>query len=174
MKRIHTQRAAKKVYDFMTTIRRSPRFFLLVVLLPLALLTSCAHTQRYAEPNLPPNELATLEVTAPVWIVSLDGGSVSSSVFSDRTRIRILPGPHRVELAYQHTNIHTAPAPQLNGAVFNAGEISSSIHENTQVTTYSLHNVPLDFVAKPGFTYFIEAGISAKTWNPTIGESPRQ
>jgi hypothetical protein len=158
----------------MKTTKLSRVLLLLVALLPLALLTSCAHTQRYAEPNLPPNELATLEWSAPVWIVSLDGQSVSSSVFSDLTRVRIVPGAHRVELSYRRTDNRVAPAPRLNGDVYNAGEISSSIHDNARVTTYSLQNVTLNFVAKPRFAYSVKDGLSEKSWNPTIVESPRQ
>jgi len=157
----------------MKTTKPTRLLLLLAILLPLALLVSCAHTQRYVEPKLPPNELANLECSAPVWIVSLDGQSVSASVFSDVTRVRIIPGAHWVELSYRRTDNHVAPAPRLNGDVYNAGEVSSAIHENSRVTTYSLHNVTLNFVAKPRFAYVVNNGLSEQSWNPTIVESPR-
>ena len=72
-----------------------------VALIPMALLVSCAHTPRYAEPNVPQDGLTVLEWAAPVWIVALDGQSVSSSVFNDRNRVRVSPGTHSVEVAYK-------------------------------------------------------------------------
>lgn len=152
----------------MKTNKRSRISLHLAALLPLGLFAACAHTPRYAEPNLPPNQLAVLACTAPVWIVSLDGQSVSPSAFSDLTRVRVSPGAHQVVLSYRRLNAHTAPAPRINGAVASAGEISSAIHKNTDVTTYSLHDISLNFVAKPGFTYVVNEGISANRWNPTV------
>jgi hypothetical protein len=144
-----------------------PKFAAVV---PLALLASCASTPRYVEPNLPPDQVAVLEITAPMWIVSLDGQSVASSTFSDRTRVRVAPGAHNVVVSYRGMQTHSAPAPQVNGAVYNAGEVSSSIHENADVTTFSLHDMNLNFVAKPGFTYDVDPNIAGHIWNPLIRE----
>jgi hypothetical protein len=139
-------------------------------LLPLALLASCASTPRYAEPNLPPDQFAVLEISAPMWLVSLDGQSVASSTFSDRTRVRVAPGAHNVVVSYRGMQTHSAPAPQVNGAVYNAGEVSSSFHENADVTTFSKHDMSLNFVAKPGFTYDVDPNIAGHIWNPLIKE----
>ena len=137
---------------------------------PLVLLASCVSTPRYVEPNLPPDQVAILEITAPMWIVSLDGQSVESSTFSDRTRVRVSPGTHNVEVSYRGMQTRSAPAPQINGAVYNAGEVSSSIHENADVTTFSMRDMNLNFVAKPGFTYDVNANVVGHSWNPTITE----
>ena len=143
----------------------------LVALLPLALLVSCAHTPRYAEPNLPQDGLAVLEWAVPVWIVSLDGQSVSTSAFNDRTRVRVSPGIHSVEVAYKRTAMHSgSAAPPIKGAVVDAGAVSSWMHEPDSVTTSSLQNVTLNFDAKPGNTYVVQDGRIGNRWNPKIGE----
>lgn len=142
----------------------------LIAMIPLALLVSCAHTARYAAPDLPPNQLAVLEISAPVWIVSLDGQAVASATFSDRTRVKVSPGPHQVEVSYRRLELHSAPPPVFNGPVYNAQEVSSSIQGNRDMTQYSLHNRNVNFVAKAGATYDVDAGLTVNSWNPTITE----
>jgi len=144
--------------------------FKLVVVVPLALLSSCAHTPRYVEPKLPQDQLAVLDIAAPVWIISLDGQTVTTSSFSDHTRVRVCPGRHSVELSYRHMETHNTPPPVFNGAVYNAREVSSYGHENANVTKTSLNDINLNFVAKPGFTYGVDAGAVGNSWNPTIRE----
>lgn len=144
---------------------------LLTLLLMMALLVSCAHTPRYAEPNLPQDGLAVLECAVPVWIVALDGQNVSTSVFNDRTRVRISPGIHTVEVAYKRTTMRSgSAAPPIKGAVLDASAVSSWMHEPDRVTTFSLQNVTLNFDAKPGNTYVVQNGRISNRWNPKIGE----
>ena len=156
----------------MKTNNSSRRLLKFGAAVTLVALTSCAHTPRYAEPNLPKDQLAVLEITAPVWFVSLDGQSVASSTFSDRTRVRVSPGAHSVEVSYRGMQAHSAPAPVLNGPVYNAREVSSYDYGNLDNTTFSKGNLNLNFVAKPGFIYDVDARVVGHSWNARIRETP--
>lgn len=80
------------------TRRRIPVLSALV--LP-ALVVSCAHQKAYTPPNLSDEQAAIIEVKVPIWIVSIDGEKVPSLSLHDSTFIKIVPGPHIVEVAFQ-------------------------------------------------------------------------
>jgi hypothetical protein len=62
--------------------------------------SGCAHTEAYVEPAAGPVIPAELEVEAPLWLLSIDGKKFSNSGWNNLKRVRILPGPHVVELSF--------------------------------------------------------------------------
>ena len=59
----------------------------------------------YTGPNLRAEQTAILEATVPIWIVSIDGEKVSSLSLHDSTSVKLLPGSHVVEVAFQQVGI---------------------------------------------------------------------
>ena len=66
----------------------------------MILSSGCAHTEAYVEPAAGPVIPAELEVEAPLWLLSIDGKKFSNSGWNNLKRVRILPGPHVVELSF--------------------------------------------------------------------------
>ena len=91
----------------------------------------------YAGPTLSHEQIATLEAFAPVWIVSVDGGKVSSFSASGRTLVEVLPGTHRIELAYLENNDGSTVVP------------GGRVHYSSRL--YSKQNAVLNFDAKASF-----------------------
>src|SRR5690349_9526701 len=99
---------------------------------------SCAHEQMYSGPTLPDDQLATLEATAPMWLVNVDGHHISSIGLHDTVRLKILPGPHKAEVSYNSMAIGTATDQYGN---------IHRVHEET----WSKKNFPITFTAKAGY-----------------------
>src|SRR5215470_6969082 len=78
-----------------------------IALICLAFIVSCAHEKMYSGPTLPDEQLATLEATTPMWLVSVDGHHMSSFGLHDTVRVKIVPGSHNVEVSYSSTEIGT-------------------------------------------------------------------
>jgi len=125
----------------------------------LALNVSCAHEKMYSGPTLPDDQLATLEATTPMWLVSVDGHRMSSLGLHDTVRVKLLPGEHKVEVSYNSMEVGTA--------VDRYGNFGRVHHE-----TWSGGNFPLMFVAKAGYRYVAHPGrIGGSDWEPFISES---
>jgi hypothetical protein len=82
--------------------RVAHRFFCLVTMLMLA---SCAHQKTYVAPDLGPEQTAILEAKVPIWIVSIDGEKVSSLSLHDSAFVKLLPGPHIIEVTFQQSDM---------------------------------------------------------------------
>ena len=135
------------------------RFQNLLTLVCAAFAVSCAHEKMYSGPRLPDDQLATLEATAPTWLVSVDGHHISSLGLHDTVRLKILPGPHRAEVSYNSMAMGTA-ADQYGNL--------RRVHEET----WSKKNYPITFTAKAGYRYVAHPGrIGASDWEPFITES---
>src|SRR5262249_996610 len=76
-------------------------------LLCLAFTVSCAHEKMYSGPTLSDGQLATLEATTAMWLVSVDGHRISSFGLHDTVRVKILPGPHKAEVSYNSMEMGT-------------------------------------------------------------------
>jgi hypothetical protein len=132
---------------------------LLTPALTTLLTVSCAHEKMYSGPKLPDEQLATLEATAPMWLVSVDGHKMSSIGLRDTVRVKILPGPHNIEVSYNSTDIGTGVDKYGNFA-------------RMRQETWSGKNFPLTFTAKAGYRYVAHAGrIGISDWEPFISES---
>jgi hypothetical protein len=131
----------------------------LVALFCAAFAVSCAHEKMYSGPKLPDDELATLEATAPTWLVSVDGHHISSFGLHDTVRLKILPGTHTAEVSYNSMAMGTAVDKYGN---------FHRVHEET----WSKKNFPITFTAKAGYRYVAHPGrIGASDWEPFITES---
>ncbi len=131
-------------------------------LLPLfcaAFAVSCAHEKMYSGPTLPDDQLATLEATAPMWLVKVDGHPISSFGLHDTLRLKLLPGPHKAEVSYNSMEMGTAVDRYGNMA---------RVHQET----WSRKNYPITFTTKAGYRYVAHPGrIGASDWEPFITES---
>jgi hypothetical protein len=128
-------------------------------LLLLALTASCAHEKMYSGPTLPDDQLATLEATVPMWLVSVDGHHMSSFGLHDTVRVKILPGSHKVEVSYKSMETGTT--------VDQYGNFAHAHQES-----WSKQNFPLTFTAKAGYRYVAHPGrIGLSDWEPFISES---
>jgi len=135
------------------------RFPKLLVLFCAAFAVSCAHEKMYTGPTLPDEELATLEATAPTWLVSVDGHHISSFGLHDTVRLKILPGPHKAEVSYNSMAMGTAVDKYGNFV---------RVHQET----WSKKNYPITFTARAGYRYVAHPGrIGASDWEPFITES---
>ncbi len=121
-------------------------------------LISCAQMPLYREPDLPEAKTAALEATLPVWIVSIDGERVSNLGVPEDRRIKILPGPHNVEVTYRGTDTKIKDSSE---------QIGPEMIERKRVSS---GNVKLNFIARAGRTYFVNDGREGNKWRPTIGE----
>ena len=129
-----------------------------LALLSILFVLSCAHTNHYAEPSLPDSETAVLQANVPAWIISIDGQPVSYDFSSDGKTTKITAGPHTVQVSYKGTETKMKSEH---------GEMIT--HMKTQRFA-SIGYVPLNFVAKPGHTYFINARHDDKKWYPSIAD----
>jgi len=128
-------------------------------LLCLAFTVSCAHEKMYSGPKVPDDQLATLEATTPMWLVSVDGRHMSSFGLHDTARVKILPGAHKVEVSYNSMETGTT--------VDRYGNFATVRQE-----TWSKKNFPITFTARAGYRYVAHAGrIGASDWEPFITES---
>src|SRR5262245_21646501 len=124
-----------------------------------AFAVSCAHDKMYSGPTLPDDQLATLEATAPMWLVNVDGRHISSIGLHDTVRLKILPGPHKAEVSYNSSEMGTT--------VDKYGNFGRVRQE-----TWSKKNFPITFNAKAGYRYVAHPGrIGASDWEPFITES---
>jgi hypothetical protein len=113
----------------------------------------------YSGPALPDDQLATLEATTPMWLVSVDGHHMSSFGLHDTVRVKILPGSHNVEVGY--SSMETGTAVDKYG---NFGRVREE--------TWSKKNFPITFTARAGYRYVAHAGrIGTSDWEPYITES---
>jgi hypothetical protein len=113
----------------------------------------------YSGPTLPDEQLATLEATTPMWLVSVDGHHMSSLGLHDTVRVKILPGSHNVEVSYSSMETGTT--------VDRYGNFARARQE-----TWSKKNFPITFTARAGYRYVAHAGrIGLSDWEPYITES---
>jgi hypothetical protein len=113
----------------------------------------------YSGPTLPDDQLATVEATTPMWLVSVDDHHISSLNLHDTVRLKILPGPHKVEVSYNSMEMGTAVDKYGNFV---------RLHQET----WSKRNFPITFTAKAGSRYVAHPGrIGASDWEPFITES---
>jgi hypothetical protein len=125
----------------------------------LAFAGSCAHEKMYSGPTLPDEQLATLEATTPMWLVTVDGHHMSSFGLHDTVRVKLLPGPHNIEVSYNSMTTRTA-VDQYG----NFGRVRDE--------TWSKRNFPITFTARAGYRYVAHAGrIGASNWEPYVTES---
>lgn len=125
----------------------------------LGLVVSCAHEKLYSGPTLPDDQLATLEATTPTWLVSVDGHHISSFGLRDTVRVKILPGPHKVEVGYSSMEARTGVDQYGNFAP-------------VRQQTWSQRNYPINFSARAGYRYVAHPGrIGASDWEPYVTES---
>src|SRR4051812_3008047 len=101
----------------MDVLRQSwnQRFGFLFVLL---IFTGCA--SGYREPSIPRNEMATLNASSPVWVVSIDGKKVSRTGITGHKHFRVSPGTHLVEVQYS--------------------QLSPPLHESSGSMTYTFQD----------------------------------
>jgi hypothetical protein len=131
----------------------------LVALFCVVFTISCAHEKMYSGPTLPDDQLATLEATTPMWLVSVDGRHMSSFGLHDTVRVKILPGPHKVEVSYSSIETGTT--------VDGYGNLATARQE-----TWSKKNFPITFTARAGYRYVAHAGrIGLSDWEPYVTES---
>jgi hypothetical protein len=135
------------------------RFPKLLPLFCAAFAASCAHEKMYSGPTLPDDQLATIEATAPMWLVNVDGHHISSFGLHDTVRLKILPGTHTAEVSYNSRAMGTVADQYGN---------FHRVHEET----WSKKNFPITFAAKAGYRYVAHPGrIGASDWEPFITES---
>jgi hypothetical protein len=114
----------------------------------------------YSGPTLPDEQLAILEATTPTWLVTVDGRKMSSFGLHDTVRVKILPGAHRVEVAYNGMEMRTE--------VDRYGNFGRARQE-----TWSKKNYPITFTARAGYRYVAHPGrIGGSDWEPFVSESP--
>ena len=145
----------------MSGISQSARICIAVMfaLFLSGLTMSCVHEKMYSGPTLPDDQVATIEATTPMWLVSVDGHHISSIGLRDTVRLKILPGPHSVQVSYNSFDTGTTM------------DVYGNLHRVRQETS-SKKNYPLMFTAKPGFRYVAHPGrIGAFDWEPFISES---
>ena len=129
-----------------------------LVLLPVFVVLSCAHTNYYSEPSRPDSQVALLEVNLPLWIVSLDDQPVSYGLTEDLKTLKVVPGPHSIVIQYSGTEARIKREPlQLIPLV-----------QSRRVT--GRDRVRLQFVAQAGHTYFTNCGHDEKHWWANIGD----
>lgn len=134
-------------------------FRALLALISVVFMVSCAHERMYSGPTLPDEQLATLEATTPMWLVSVDGHHMSSLGLHDTVRVKILPGSHNVEVSYSSMETGTT--------VDRYGNFARARQE-----TWSKKNFPITFTARAGYRYVAHAGrIGLSDWEPYITES---
>lgn len=125
-----------------------------------ALIASCAHQKRYAAPNLGDEQTAILEARVPMWIVSIDGENVSSLSLHDTAFIKLLPGPHIVEVAFQQFG-----SRQM---------VDRGVLTLEQSRTYGERSLKLKMLATAGCKYVVEYKLEVdehskrKIWNVRI------
>jgi hypothetical protein len=117
-----------------------------VVFVALAAFWGCSPSvlKMYPGPELPADEVATLEFHEPIRVNSLDGKEVSLNWGV----IAVLPGTHTISITYY--NAFSAPNP------------------NVSSYKYSMSNMTLTFDAKPGHTYGIMYSREGNSWSAWI------
>ena len=135
------------------------RFSKVLALFCAVFAVSCEHEKMYSGPTLPDEQVATLEATTPMWLVSVDGHHISSFGLHDTVRFKILPGTHKAEVSYNGMAMGTTVDRYGN---------YHRVHEET----WSKKNFPIEFTAKAGYRYIAHPGrIGASDWEPFITES---
>lgn len=137
---------------------RGPHWFF--GLLPMLLLASCAHQKTYVAPDFGPEQTAILEAKVPIWIVSIDGEKVSSLSLHDSAFVKLFPGPHIVEVAFQQIGMrHT---------------VEDGFLSFEQSRTFGEHPVKLRMLATAGCKYVVDCILEddesskRKTWKVRI------
>jgi len=139
--------------------KRSRRLFAPIF---LVLTVSCAHEKMYSGPTVPDDQLAMLEATTPMWLVTMDGHHMSSLGLHDTLRVKILPGTHKIDASYDSVETGTAVDEYGN------------FHRARQ-ETWSKKTYPITFTARAGYRYVAHPGrIGASDWEPFISESLRE
>ena len=129
-------------------------FWLALLFLPL--LAGCA--TKYQEPSRAENTGTIIEAVAPVWIVGIDGKTVSRIGFTGDQKFSLFPGARVIELGY-------------SGGDQRAYENWRGERRTLGVTVRSRKNLRLSFAARPGHHYYAHAGVIGGTWHPYINEA---
>lgn len=133
--------------------------YLIAVGVMTLLAISCVHEKMYSGPTLPDDQLATLEATTPMWLVSVDGRHMSSLGLHDTVRVKLLPGEHKVEVSYNSMEVGTTVDQYGN---------FGRLHQET----WSKRNFPLTFTARARYRYVAHPGrIGLSDFEPFISES---
>jgi hypothetical protein len=103
--------------------------------------------------------MASLNATAPVWIVSIDGKKVSRAGITGHKRFHISAGQHLIEIQYSQVSI---PIQKFDG----------DVTYTTCRHIFSEQDIPIHFFATSGTTYYVRAERSGDLWNPVIADTP--
>jgi len=148
--RVHIHKPAMDVFR---------QFRIRLLGLPLALLTLAGCAAGYREPSVPRSEMASINATAPVWIVTIDGKKVSRAGITGHKQFHISAGQHLIEVQYSQVSM---PAEKSDGDVI----------YTTRHHIFSEQNIPVQFFATGGTTYYVRAERSGDLWKPAIADTP--
>src|SRR5882762_921562 len=81
------------------------QFWIQLFGLPLALLTFAGCASGYREPSVPRSEMASVNATSPVWIVTIDGKKVSRAGITGHKQFHISAGHHVIEVQYSQVSM---------------------------------------------------------------------
>jgi|SRR5882724_5923003 len=135
------------------------QFWIQLFGLPLALLIFAGCAAGYREPSVPRSEMASINATSPVWIVTIDGKKVSRVGITGHKQFHVSPGQHVIEVQYSQIGM---PAEKFDG----------DVTYTTRSHTFSEQNVPVQFFATSGTTYNVKAERSGDLWKPVIADAP--
>jgi hypothetical protein len=128
----------------------------------ILMLASCATQKTYTAPNLGVEQTAILDAKLPIWIVSIDGEKVSSLSLHDTTSVKLLPGPHLIEVVLQGFSTRYI--------------MEHGIPKLERSRTYGEHSLKLRMLARPGCKYFVDYtlegdnNLNTKIWKARIVE----
>ena len=146
------------------SIMKTPGTMLLAACMA-GLLPGCASAPHYAEPALPADQIAFLQATVPVWIISIDGVRVDYGLAGDSRTLKTSTGPHVAEVTYNGLDSSASGNP--NSTTYLPGERSPYTRP---VRVHSNSNVPIRWTAVAGHTYSVTAQRSGKFWRPVMSD----
>jgi hypothetical protein len=131
------------------------QFWIQLFAWPLVLLIFAGCVSGYREPAIPRSEMAALNATSPLWIVTIDGKSVSRAGITGHKKFRVAPGQHVVEVQYSQVSLPTEQSD---------GDSTYAVRHHIS----SNRNIPVQFFATRGTTYYVRADRSGDAWRPFI------
>jgi hypothetical protein len=96
----------------------------------------------YMAPDLGVEQTSILEARVPIWIVSIDGEKVSSLSLHDSKFVKLLPGPHVIEVVLQGFGIQHV--------------MKDGFPRLQQSRTYGEHSLKLRMLPKAGCKYVVD------------------
>jgi hypothetical protein len=118
------------------------------------MLAGCA--SRYHEPSRT-EDVAYLTATAPVWISTIDGKSVSRAGILGEKQFALAPGDHVVQL--QFSGSERRKLRDQHGRLFDA-----------RIGYYSRSNYSVTFTAHQSRHYYVHDGRMDNQWRPFVSE----